>query len=116
MLSLAGKSVQTISSAQSSSEPTQSSILSHISSSSKSAVHEPPHTSRASSVFPLQSQSPAGTLVQPQLYTAPGPLHTPQSSKEPEHVSTSSHTPSLSSSLTTREPSEAHDSQALKSG
>ena len=100
MLSLAGKSVQTISSAQSSEEPTQSSILSHILSSSKSAVHEPPQTPKASSVLPLQSQSPAGTLVQPQLYTAPGPLHTPQSSSEPTQSSTSSHISSSSSSTT----------------
>ena len=48
--------------------------------------------------MPLQSQSPAGILVQPQSYTAPGPLHTPHVSNEPTHESTSSHTPSSSKS------------------
>ena len=45
----------------------------------------------------------------------PSPLQTPQSSKEPAHVSTSSHIPSLSASFVTKEFPE-HDSHALVSG
>ena len=81
-----------------SNEPTHESTSSHTPSVSVSNAHEPPHTLRASNTLPLQSQSPAGILVQPQLYTAPGPLHTLQASNVPTHESTSSHTPSSSTS------------------
>ena len=61
-------------------EPTQSSTSSHMPSPSASAAQSPPHTPKASSWLPLQSQSPAGMSSQPHSKLSPGPLHTPHAS------------------------------------
>ena len=78
--------------------PTQSSTLSQTPSSSASSVQVPPHTPRASSWFPSQSQSPFGMSVHPHSYMSPGPLQMPQASNAPTQLSTSSQTPSSSTS------------------